>query len=64
MSRIFLHCTMAKKSNQQVRFRRLPFRNSGITNFRGWASGNLGGGRTMISTNYVVNQYPFLGTKE
>jgi hypothetical protein len=55
---------MEKKSNQQVRFRRLPFRKFGITNFRGWASGNLGGGRIMISTNYVVNQYPVLGSNE
>jgi hypothetical protein len=71
---VYVHCTIivknyfalqhGEKPNQQVRFRRLPFRKFGITNFRSWASGNLSGGRTMISTNCVVNQYPVLGTKE
>jgi hypothetical protein len=71
---VYVQCTInvkkyfalqhGEKSNQQVRFRRLPFRKFGITNFPGWAWGNLGGGRIMISTNCVVNQYPVLGTNE
>jgi hypothetical protein len=71
---VYVHCTIIVKNyfalqhrekiNLQVRFRDLPGSNSGIIISGAGVSGKICGGRIMISTNSVVNQYPFLGPNE